>query len=54
MKNGYEDIREKLGEPRWFDDHGVPRYCEFAPRRCSVYCRFVALVEIVCQERSVS
>lgn len=49
MHNDYDDIRSKLGEPDWFDEHGVPRYCDFAPRRCGVYIRYAALVEIACQ-----
>ena len=45
----YSDIRDKLGEPLWHDEHGVPRYCEFHPEHCGIYDRHVALLEIECQ-----
>ena len=50
MHRSYNDIREKLGEPKWFDGNAAPRYCEFHPDRCGVYDDYVALVEIACQE----
>lgn len=50
MKPDYIDIREKLGEPRWYDEHGVPRYCEFSPDKCGIYIDYVALVRIACQD----
>jgi hypothetical protein len=32
MLQHYEDILSRIAEPpRWFDEQGVPRYCEFAP-----------------------
>ena len=34
MRCRYLDIRDRLGEPRWFDEAGVPRYCEFHPDEC--------------------
>jgi hypothetical protein len=49
MYRRYPDLREKLGEPLWHDDQGVPRYAPFAPDLCGVYDRFVALLEIDCQ-----
>lgn len=49
MKNSYDDIRDKLGEPEWFDVHGVPRYCAFSPKQCGVYAKWAALIEIACQ-----
>lgn len=48
MLPDYSDIRRRLGEPLWFDDHGVPRYDEFHPNMCDVYADYVALLEIEC------
>jgi len=33
MKHPYRDIHEATGdrEPLWYDENGVPRYCEFTP-----------------------
>jgi len=45
----YEDITKRLGEPLWYDDHGVPRYDEFHPSMLDVYADFAALSEIACQ-----
>lgn len=45
----YRDIRDKLGEPLWHDEHGVPRYVAFHPSMCGVYDVHVALLEIECQ-----
>jgi hypothetical protein len=51
MHHHYADITDKLGEPRWWDEHAVPRYCEFGPREAAdIYAREVALVEIACQD----
>lgn len=51
MKHHYHDIRSKLDDdPDWWDEVGVPRYCEFAPSRTNVvYTEEVALLEIACQ-----
>jgi hypothetical protein len=49
MKNSFDDIRERLGEPQWFDENGVPRYCDFAPGHCGVYSQCVAFIDIRCQ-----
>lgn len=51
MNNPYEDIRDRIdAEPVWFDEHAVPRYCEFAPREsANIYADEVVLVEIHCQ-----
>lgn len=54
MLSGYEDIfalADRLGEkPRWFDEHGVPRFCEHHPRHCpDIYATEAALVLISCQ-----
>lgn len=49
MNRAYDDIRSRLGEPLWFDGHGVPRYDPFHPEMCGVYDRYVAFVLIGCQ-----
>ena len=50
MNESYSDITSKLGEPQWWDEAAVPRYCEFEPRRLAhVYLDEAALVEIECQ-----
>jgi hypothetical protein len=51
VKASYYDIISRIGDPPiWFDEHGVPRYCEFAPQRsASIYVNEVALAEIACQ-----
>lgn len=50
MKHHYRDIRNELGEPVWWDEAGVPRYCEFGVHETNVvYVDEVALLEIACQ-----
>ncbi|MGB9886467.1 MAG: hypothetical protein ACPLRW_05645 [Moorellales bacterium] len=49
MLPAYEDITRRLGEPLWYDRHGVPRYDPFRPDMCGVYARYAALLEIECQ-----
>lgn len=50
MKCGYHDITDRLGTPIWWDEYGVPRYCDFSPlESANIYARQVALVEISCQ-----
>lgn len=50
MNESYSDITEKLGEPIWWDEAAVPRYCDFEPHRsANVHINEVALVEIECQ-----
>ena len=51
MKNAYDDIRSLIDrEPSWFDEHGVPRYCEFAPdESANIYAETVCLVLVSCQ-----
>lgn len=50
MHQSYEDITGKLGQPTWWDERGVPRYCEFSPRHCSnIYADQVVLLRIECQ-----
>ncbi len=52
MRQDYEDIRSRIAEaPKWWDENGVPRYCDFGPRRVAdVYADEAALVLIECQE----
>ncbi len=49
MFTDYADIRDRLGTPDWFDENGVPRYCEFHPRRiANIYANETALLRISC------
>ena len=46
----YEDIKSRINEePKWYTNHGVPRYCDFSPRETGVYVHYALLVEIQCQ-----
>ena len=50
MLRSYDDIHSRIADPiRWWDDNGVPRYCDFSPEKCGVYDDVVALVEVGCQ-----
>jgi len=51
MHEDYDDIRSRISEPpTWFDEHAVPRYCEFSPERCAdIYARQVCLLLVECQ-----
>jgi hypothetical protein len=50
MRESYEDITERLGEPQWWDEHAVPRYCAFAPMVIgNVYAVECCLLLIECQ-----
>lgn len=50
MNHHYSDIRDKLGEPLWFDEHAVPRYCDFAPNQtANIYADECVLYLIRCQ-----
>nr|WP_157872495.1 hypothetical protein [Bradyrhizobium sp. ORS 278] len=50
----YEDILSRMPEePVWFDEHAVPRYCDFHPSRvANIYANEAALVEVTCQSCS--
>src|SRR5262245_12123537 len=38
------------GEPRWWDEFAVPRYCEFSPDACAdIYAIEIVLLRIACQ-----
>lgn len=46
----YEDLTSRLGEPLWWDEHGVPRYDPFDRKLVAdIYAHEIALVEIQCQ-----
>ena len=50
MKPPYDDIRDRIGDPpKWWDEHGVPRYDHFAPHMIAdLHSQEAALVEIAC------
>jgi hypothetical protein len=47
----YDDILSRIAEePVWFDEHAVPRYCQFAPDKlANIYAHEAVLAEITCQ-----
>jgi hypothetical protein len=45
----YRDIRDRLGEPLWHDQHGVPRYDEFHPSYLGIYDDWAVLFVVECQ-----
>lgn len=49
MHESYDDIKQKLGQPQWWDENAVPRYCDFHPKRCGVYIDRAVLMAIDCQ-----
>ena len=51
MLNDYKDIRDLIPfPPKWWDEMGCPRYCEFSPHEISnIYGKQCALLEIACQ-----
>ncbi len=51
MRHEYDDIRSRIGEPpRWFDEHGTPRYSVFKPTDVpDIYANEAVLFEIACQ-----
>ena len=49
MLPSYEDITKRLGQPKFYDEHGVPRYDEFTPQLCGIYNSYIALLEVACQ-----
>lgn len=52
MRHHYRDIRDRIDQdPLWWDENGVPRYCEFSPRETgNIYCSQAVLLRIACQE----
>ncbi len=50
MNHHYQDITDKLGQPRWWDEAAVPRYTAFSTEEvANIYAGEVALAEIACQ-----
>lgn len=51
MNHSFDDIRDAIARaPSWFDDGGVPRYCEFRPwQLADIYANEAALLLIACQ-----
>ena len=50
MLPSYDDIRSRISEePKWWDEHGVPRYEPFHPDMLGIYDSEAALIEIQCQ-----
>jgi hypothetical protein len=51
VREAYDDITSRLGEPQWWDENGTPRYCDFDPHHLSdVYADECCLLLIACQE----
>jgi hypothetical protein len=50
MFGDYTDITERIPEtPLWWDEHGVPRYIDFAPYRvANIYAVEVVLLDVAC------
>jgi hypothetical protein len=50
MFEEYSDITDRIAEtPKWWDEHGVPRYVEFEPpRAANIYAVEVVLLDIAC------
>lgn len=51
MNHSYEDIISRIaGPPLWWDEHAVPRYCEFSPNvTANIYAIECVLLLIACQ-----
>jgi len=45
----YQDLRERLGEPLWHDQNGVPRYAPFEPDLLGIYDTWACLFVVQCQ-----
>lgn len=52
MHENYSDIRSRIADPpKWWDEHAVPRYDEFAPHLlANIYATECCLLEIACQD----
>jgi hypothetical protein len=46
----FDDILEKLGEPKWYTIHGYPRYCDIDPKELSIYAHTAVFYRIACQD----
>jgi len=50
MKGDYREILEVMGAPKWWNEHGSPRYVDFAPNEsANIYAVEVVLALITCQ-----
>lgn len=51
MHNSYTDITRLIAQqPKWHDEHAVPRYCDFHPNQlANIYAAEAALALITCQ-----
>lgn len=51
MHHHYKDILDRAdGAPLWWDEHAVPRFCEFGPDEvANIYADEVVLLRIHCQ-----
>ena len=51
MNNNYADITDRIGiPPKWWDEHAVPRFCDFHPSAAgNIYAEQVVLMLIACQ-----
>lgn len=54
MHHHYADILRLAGlaheQPRWFDEDGVPRFCDFSPHEtANIYAKHAVLLLIACQ-----
>jgi len=46
----YKDILDRLGPPRWWDEHAVPRYCGFRPGQiANIYAEECIYMIVACQ-----
>lgn len=52
LKPNYKDIIESAGvDPKWYDENGVPRFCEFHPwRAVRPDAHEAFLIEVGCQD----
>lgn len=52
MHHHYNDITDRIGsKPKWWDEHAVPRYCDFHPdQTANIYANEVVLLLIACQD----
>lgn len=52
MLPDYSDIKDRIKEePKWYTEHGVPRYCDFNPidHSQNIYADTAVLYKITCQ-----
>lgn len=50
MLRSYEDITSAIAQPpKWYDENGVPRYCEFSINNLGVYIKYALYGVIACQ-----